>query len=62
MRKKVDSVEREQVNCKNCGAPLDEKGKCQYCGSVLIGEHPRSYLEVTADCIRIGWLPEIRKK
>lgn len=55
-------MEREQKNCKNCGAPMDEEGKCQYCGSVLMASPPKSYMEITADCIRIGWLPETRKK
>ena len=24
----------EERNCRNCGAPLDSRGDCEYCGTV----------------------------
>ena len=33
----VDYLEKHSVNhttnCKNCGAPLSNSGKCEYCGT-----------------------------
>lgn len=40
-------------NCRNCGAPLNEEGNCEYCGT----KTPRaivSTIEITPGCIRIG--------
>ena len=39
-------------NCRNCGAPLDENGDCEYCGT----KSPRVYessIEITGDSIRL---------
>lgn len=42
----------ESRNCKNCGAPLNAHGDCEYCGTkrqrVL-----RSSIEITASSIRL---------
>ena len=46
------------TNCPNCGAPM-KNGNCEYCGTEkpLPGDNCQSYLEITADCIRIGVIP-----
>lgn len=30
----ADVPKMKPVNCKNCGAPLPESGKCKYCDSI----------------------------
>ena len=42
-----------QSNCRNCGAPVDESGKCAYCGTIEKREI-ESYMHISADGIRIG--------
>ena len=42
----------QQTNCKNCGAPLDKFGNCEYCGTVKKG---KSEIIMTADSIRITY-------
>ena len=44
-------------NCRNCGAPLNKNGDCEYCGTVKQENLVRPYLEITADYIRIGSVP-----
>lgn len=39
-------------NCKNCGAPLNPNGDCEYCGTKR-QIRPRSIIEVTASSIRL---------
>ena len=42
------------TNCRNCGAPVSGN-RCEHCGT----EYPdkvESYIQVTADCIKIGTL------
>ena len=42
----------DEKNCRNCGAPLNEDGDCEYCGT----KSPRtceSSIEITANSIRI---------
>ena len=57
-------------NCRNCGAPPDGSGTCAYCGTrseIMVMDEAldgadctrSSYIEITADCIRIGVLPEM---
>lgn len=46
-------MKEEAKNCRNCGAPLNELGDCEYCGTksqVKTG----SYIELTADHIYMG--------
>ena len=46
-------MEEEVQNCRNCGAPLDENGDCEYCGT----KSPRSWesvLEITPCSIRLS--------
>jgi len=42
----------EVQNCRNCGAPLDENGDCEYCGTRR-ERRCRSRIEVTARSIRL---------
>ena len=45
-------MKEETKNCRNCGAPLNEDGDCEYCGT----KSPRAWssgVEITADGIRI---------
>ena len=40
----------ERKNCRNCGAPLDKHGDCEYCGT----KSPREFssrIKLTADGI-----------
>ena len=54
-------------NCPNCGAPPDGSGRCPYCGTrsgILVEDEatqgaPASYIEITAESIRIGVLPKM---
>ena len=57
-------------NCRNCGAPPDGSGRCQYCGTqseIMVMDEAldgadctrSSYIEITADSIRIGVLPKM---
>ena len=39
-------------NCRNCGAPLDKHGDCEYCGTKSPVQ-VRSRIEITADSIRL---------
>ena len=39
------------TNCPNCGAPLDGRGACPYCGTRRQRE-PSSGIEITATSIR----------
>ena len=41
----------EVQNCRNCGAPLDENGDCEYCGTRR-QRKPSSGIEITATSIR----------
>lgn len=53
-------------NCRNCGAPPDGSERCPYCGTrsgILVEDEatqgtPASYIEITAEGIRIGVLPK----
>lgn len=45
-------------NCRNCGAPLNKNGDCEYCGTVEHESGVYSYMEITVDAIRIGILPK----
>lgn len=53
-----EMVEGEAVrkNCENCGAPLNGKGGCDYCGTKpqTEGEQVESMIEIGPDRIRIG--------
>lgn len=41
-------------NCRNCGAPLNEHGDCEYCGTKSPREQEcLSHLELSADALRI---------
>ena len=55
-------------NCRNCGAPPDGSGRCQYCGTrseIMVMDEAldgadctrSSYIEITADGIRVAVLP-----
>ncbi len=55
-------------NCRNCGAPPDGSGRCQYCGTrseIMVMDEAldgadctrSSYIEITADSIRVAVLP-----
>lgn len=57
-------------NCRNCGAPPDGSGTCAYCGTrseIMVMDEAldgadctrSSYIEIFADAIRIGVLPEM---
>lgn len=59
------------TNCRNCGAPPDGSGTCAYCGTrseIMVMDEAldgadctrSSYIEITAGCIRIGVLPEMK--
>lgn len=59
-------------NCRNCGAPPDGSGRCQYCGTqseIMVMDEAldgadctrNSYIEITADSIRIGVLPDMER-
>lgn len=59
------------TNCRNCGAPPDGSGTCAYCGTrseIMVMDEAldgadctrSSYIEITADFIRIGVLPEMK--
>ena len=39
-------------NCRNCGAPLNRYGVCEYCGTAT-KSGAVSRMEITADSIRI---------
>lgn len=44
-------MKETEKNCRNCGAPLDENGDCEYCGT----KRQRSYeseIVISADSIR----------
>ena len=43
---------KEKTNCPNCGAPLDESGKCEYCGTVAI-KQGNSEIVITSDSIKM---------
>lgn len=49
-------------NCRNCGAPLNKNGDCEYCGTVEHESGVCSYMEITVDAIRIGILPKEMKR
>ena len=45
-------MKEEAKNCRNCGAPLNEDGDCEYCGT----KSPREWnsaIEITVDGIRV---------
>ena len=44
------------TNCKNCGAPLTETGKCEYCGTN--NEQNTQNVKVVMDGQKIGELVE----
>ena len=44
------------TNCKNCGAPLTETGKCEYCGTN--NEQNTQNVKVVMDGQKIGALVE----
>lgn len=46
-----DAMEEVQ-NCRNCGAPLDKNGDCEYCGTRR-QRRQGSQIEVTATSIRL---------
>ena len=39
-------------NCRNCGAPLDSRGNCEYCGT-RAQQSRKSGIEITATSIRM---------
>ena len=39
-------MEDQAKNCRNCGAPLNEHGDCEYCGTKSPREY-RSGIEIT---------------
>ena len=43
----------EATNCRNCGAPLNEHGHCEYCGTKGRQE-TFSEIVITMDSIRVG--------
>lgn len=43
----------EEKNCRNCGAPLNERGDCEYCGTRRQRQQG-SQIEITADGIRLS--------
>lgn len=58
------------TNCRNCGAPPDGSGTCAYCGTqseIMVMDEAldgaectrSSYIEITAESIRIGVLPKM---
>lgn len=58
------------TNCRNCGAPPDGSGTCAYCGTrseIMVMDEAldgadctrSSYIEITADGIRFGVVPEM---
>lgn len=47
----------EEKNCRNCGAPLNKNGDCEYCGTVKTITDYESYIKITADSIMIGTMP-----
>lgn len=42
----------EKKNCKNCGAPLNKDGDCEYCGTKR-QRRPHSSMVITASEIRL---------
>lgn len=57
-------------NCRNCGAPPDGSERCPYCGTrseITVMDEAldgadctrSSYIEITAESIRIGVLPKM---
>ncbi len=47
------------TNCKNCGAPLNGSGKCEYCGTVF--RKPRKTGSIDCSPLRSGipaYLPD----
>lgn len=48
------------TNCRNCGAPLNRYGSCDYCGTVSRNGDIQSYMEITADSIRFGTYSYLR--
>lgn len=43
-----------RTNCKNCGAPLPESNRCEYCGTIEPKERTvRSSVDISENCIRI---------
>ena len=48
----------EQENCKNCGAPLNREGDCEYCGTKR-QNIARGGIEISADRI-ILWADDRR--
>ena len=45
----------QQKNCRNCGAPLNEHGDCEYCGTKGWQEKETfSEIVITVDSIRLG--------
>lgn len=40
----------QQKNCRNCGAPLNKRGDCEYCGTKT-DRTVRGGIEITADHI-----------
>jgi len=46
LEKKISEQEVAPTNCRNCGAPLDANGKCQYCGAIYKTERQGNELHV----------------
>ena len=42
-----------RTNCKNCGAPLTDDHRCEYCGTSYLSQAIRSSMEITSNCIRL---------
>jgi hypothetical protein len=45
-------MEIKNKNCRNCGAPLNAFGDCDYCGTKR-QRRPHSEILITADYIRL---------
>lgn len=52
----MDDKDRNKTNCPNCGAPLNQNGHCDYCGTnVNDACHERGRIEITADGIVLAY-------
>ena len=54
----IDNQNMEQANCRNCGAPLNREGDCEYCGTKR-QNMARSGIMISADRITL-WVDERR--
>lgn len=53
----------KDMNCRNCGAPVEPGRRCAYCGTMRL-EEIRSEINITAagitlSCENIGRIPEM---